>query len=170
MTDTRDHPPTTAEHTPPRPLRSEGMRAMQGHAPEQVEKPDARIRDVPLSAIDLSDLNVYGPEDPRGDSYAQIAGGVHKLESTVRPGVAAGQGREDFHALDEAQGLNPAVDGYTKVYDSFYGGDPVTLTKMGERYKVEKGRHRLFVARNEGLHSLPARVNEIDPPTAPPST
>ena len=94
MTDTRDHPPEIADSERPaaRPLRGEGMRAMQGYAPEKVEPTDSRIRDVPMSAIDTSNLNVYGPEDPRGDSYAQIADGVHKLENTVRPGVAAGKG------------------------------------------------------------------------------
>ncbi len=168
MTDTRDHPTEIADSERPaaRPLRGEGMRAMQGYAPEKVEPTDARIRDIPLSAIDTSNLNVYGPEDPRGDSYAQIAAGVHKLEDTVRPGVAAGMGREDFQALDQAQGLDPVTNGYTKTYDSFYGSDPVTLAKIGDRYEVDKGRHRLFVAKNEGLDSIPARVKEIDHPAA----
>ena len=66
----------------------------------------------------------------------------------------------------QQQGFDPATNGYTKVYDSFYGSDPVTVAKDGRHYEVDKGRHRLYVAQAEGLESLPARVKERQPPSA----
>lgn len=170
MKDTADTEPETPRHFVGRPLSREGMRSMQGGSPERGEPTDHGIQDIPLSAVDTRALNVYGPEDPRGDSYDQIADGCHKLNDTVRPGVQAGYGRDHFLSLDKAQGLDPATNGYTKAYDSFYGDNPITVLKDGQRYEVDKGRHRLFVAKQEGLTSVPARVKEFRPPPSDPST
>ncbi len=166
MKDTTDQPQEANDSPPARRMSSEGIRAMQG--PEPVEKAewiDRGIQDVPLNRIDLSGEHLYDRQDPRGDSYAQIADGVHKLQDTVRPAVGAGKERDYFQSLDQQQGLDPATNGYTKVYDSFYGSDPVTVGKDGNNYDVDKGRHRLYVAQAEGLDSLPARVKERQPPS-----
>ncbi len=167
MNDVKDKPPDFQDSQPPRRLGGEGMRAMQGVEPaEKAEWIDRGIQDVPLNRIDLRGEHLYDQQDPRSDSYAQIADGVHKLEDTVRPAVGAGKERDYFQSLDQQQGLDPAKNGYTKVYDSFYGSDPVTVAKDGRHYEVDKGRHRLYVAQAEGLESLPARVKERQPPSA----
>lgn len=166
MKDTTDLPQETNDSRPAQRMSSEGIRAMQGpEPPEKAEWIDRGIQDVPLNRIDLRGEHLYDAQDPRGDSYAQIADGVHKLQDTVRPAVGAGQQRDYFQGLDREQGLDPATNGYTKVYDSFYGSDPVTVAKDGNHYEVDKGRHRLYVAQAEGLDSLPARVKERQPPS-----
>ncbi len=116
------------------------------------------IQNVPLDQIDVGDSNVHGPQDFLRVSFEEMKNGVLKLEKVVRPAVRAGADREYFTKMDLEQGLE-GVNSYARVYDSFYGcRKPIRLGKIGSRYVVDHGYHRLFVAQQLGLESVPAEV------------
>jgi hypothetical protein len=116
------------------------------------------IQDVPLEQIDLSDSHVHNADDFEKVSYEEMVEGLRKLEEVVHPAVRGGAHADYFSQLDAEQRLDYA-HGYLKVYESFYAGDgPIKLEKIGDRYKVDHGHHRLFVARQLGLKTIPASV------------
>lgn len=115
------------------------------------------IIDVPISQIDTSDSSVQGAQDFRKVSHKQMVDGLQKLEQVVRPAVQNGADGDYFSELDAEEGLEHA-DGYRRIYDAFYGGEPIRLEKVGDSYQVTNGQHRLFVARELGLESIPASV------------
>jgi hypothetical protein len=116
------------------------------------------IIDVPLAAIDWREVDI-GPDHFAKVSYATIAAGIARLANEVKPQVDRGEGRDYFRKRDGEAGLDYA-HGLESVYDAFYGGDPIRLTKSAGRYSVTNGRHRLLVARKLGLESVPASVVE----------
>jgi hypothetical protein len=77
----------------------------------------------------------------------------------IQQEVNTGKSGDDFMAEDQAAGLDYA-HGKRRVYDLYYGSDPVTLNKMGEKYDIVSGRHRVFAAKELGLSTIPARVIE----------
>ena len=48
--------------------------------------------------------------------------------------------------------------GYHNIYRVFYGDEAIALEKMGNGYRVLNGYHRLTVAKELGLTTIPARV------------
>lgn len=116
------------------------------------------IQDVPLDQIDLSDSNIVDAGDFNKTSYAEMNEGVSKLDHVVRPAVQNGKGAEYFSQLDSEQGLD-YMQGHRRVYDTFYVGQPIDLLKSGDTYQVGTGGyHRLKVAKDQGLTSVPAHV------------
>lgn len=113
---------------------------------------------VPLSAIDSTDSMVTGPESYQKVSYPEMQRGVHVLDEVVLPAVRAGADGDHFSRMDAASGV-PYTDGTRRIYDAFFGDSgPVTLNRVGDRYTVTNGNHRIFIARRLGLTTLPARV------------
>lgn len=158
--------PTASENIdkPPPGWRppSDMIQTIQGQqdAPAESEWVDRGIQDVAVDKIDTSDMtHVNGPEDFKKVSYDEMAKGFQKLETVVQPGVEKGAGGDDFYKLDQQQGLDYA-NGYQRVYDAFYGGDAIKLEKDGEDYRVINGAHRLYVAKELGIQTVPARVKE----------
>ena len=117
------------------------------------------IKDVALSEINLNDSYVHGLEDFKKVSYKAMVNGIEKLQSTVHPAVAAGANGDTFSDLDAQQGQS-YEQGYRRIYDAFYGDDAIRLEKVKGQYQVINGYHRLFVAQQVGLDSLPANVVE----------
>ncbi len=115
------------------------------------------IVDVSIDQIDLSNSYVHGPDDFKKVTIDIMSSGLQKLESIVRSGVEKGYDGDYFSDLDTQQGLD-YQNGYRCVYDAFYGDEPIRLEKMNGRYQVVNGYHRLFVAQQLGLATLPASV------------
>jgi hypothetical protein len=119
--------------------------------------PGAGVRDVAIDQIDLSDSPIRGPADFHKVPYDDVVEGLGKLEEVVRPAVVDGADAGYFERLDAERGLS-YEHGYQRVYDAFYGTDAIRLERVGERYAVINGYHRLFVAQALGLATIPARV------------
>jgi len=150
--------------TPPPGWRpsSDTVQAIQGEQDTKAESEwvDRGIQNVAVDKIDTSDMtHVNGPEDFKKVSHDEMAEGFQKLKTVVQPGIEKGAGGDDFYELDQQQGLDYA-NGYQRVYDAFYGGDAIKLEKDGEDYRVINGAHRLFVAKELGIQTVPARVKE----------
>jgi hypothetical protein len=133
--------------------------ASESDAPSDSEWVDRGIQDVPLDTIDISDSPVEGEEDFRKVSHDDMVEGFSKLEKVVRPAVEQGADGDTFYQMDQVQGLD-YEHGYQRIYDSFYGTDAIRLNRDGERTTVVNGYHRLQVARELGIKTVPARVIE----------
>jgi hypothetical protein len=120
---------------------------------------DTGIHDVPISKIDVSDSPVKGSEDFKKVSHSEMVKGFHTLESEVHPAVEKGSVTDHFRSMDERKGLDYSR-GTQKVYESFYGQESIRLEKIGDSYKVINGYHRLYVANELKLSTVPARVLE----------
>lgn len=121
---------------------------------------DCGIQEVPVNQIDTSDMtHVNTPDDFNKVSYEEMKDGFHKLDTVVRPEVEKGTTGDTFYELDKKQNLDYA-NGYQRVYDAFYGGDAIQLEKDGDDYQVINGAHRLYVAEQLGVRSVPAHVRE----------
>lgn len=117
---------------------------------------------VAISDIDLSDSHVSSSDDFHKVSMSDMQAGLQKLQSVVAPAVAQGKDKDYFRELDQANGLS-YPDGYLRIYEAFYGDSPIRLEKIGGRYQVINGYHRLFVAQKLGIASLPANVITVQP-------
>ena len=117
------------------------------------------IQDVSLDQIDLSDTYVHCLADFRDRApHDELVEAIRKLEATVQPAVGQGADGDYFARLDAQQGLDYA-HGYQRVYETFYGSfEPIRLEHVGSAYKVVGGYHRLFVARELGLSTIPAHI------------
>jgi hypothetical protein len=85
--------------------------------------------------------------------------GVRRFAKTVLPAVRNRANAEDFDELDRQNGVD-YEHGIRRIYDAFYGNDPIRLEKIGNTYKVVGGYHRLHVAKELGLTEIPASVVE----------
>ena len=114
-------------------------------------------RTVELRRIDVSDSHVHGPNDFHKVSYDDMVEGFRKLQHVVRPAVEQGADGEYFSRLDAEQGLENA-QGYRHIYESFYGDSAIRLDALGDRYIVVNGYHRLYVAGDLGIETVPAHI------------
>jgi hypothetical protein len=117
------------------------------------------IQSVPIGSIDLSDSSVRGAGDFKKYSHDVLLDGVRRLRDEVQPAVERGADGDYFSDLDSRNGTD-YEHGLRRVYDSFYGMERIRLTKIGDKCTVENGYHRLTVAKELGLHSIPASVVE----------
>ena len=112
---------------------------------------------IPLDRIDPTDWASGADLAFEKVSREDVAGGIERLESVVRPAVDQGADGDYFDWLDSTSSLD-REHGYRRIYDAFYGDDAIRLGRVGPLYEVINGRHRLFVARQLGLSSIVARV------------
>lgn len=117
------------------------------------------MQDVPVYKIDISDSPVKGVDDFKKVPHSEMVRGFHTLETEVHPAVEKGARNDDFRAMDQRRGLE-YPQGSQKIYESFYGQDAIRLEKMGDSYKVINGYHRLYVANELKIPTVPARVIE----------
>jgi hypothetical protein len=94
-----------------------------------------------------------------GLSRADYRWAVQTWNDTVGPGVAGGKTRENFverDARSNAQPLRRTAD----VYDMFLGSDPIRVDRRPDgSLDVVNGRHRLLIAQELGIKTLPGQVS-----------
>ncbi len=152
---------TAPSFQPPRPVSREikQIASVQGVSPESGQDwKDLGIVDVPVadlpspegvsSAADFNHHIVY-------DQAVQATQALPRLQAEVK----AGKGRDDFWCEDQAAGLS-REQGRERLYDLYYGDDPITVEKIGNQYNILSGRHRIFAAQQAGLETIPAHVRE----------
>ena len=95
---------------------------------------------------------VHDAADYHKVSKAEMIAGFEKL-TQVRRWI--GQGATEQQLCDEsrAKGLSE-VQSYHNIYRVFYGESAIALEKVGDRYRVINGYHRLAVARELGWTCL----------------
>lgn len=135
-----------------------GIKAMQGESETRSEWKDHGIVDVPVA--DLPDPDgVSSPQDFDHHISWEDAQSATKQLPDIQKQIAEGKSADDFSAEDQAAGLEYS-QGKRRLYDLYYGSDPVTLDKDGSEYDIVSGRHRIFSAKELGLETIPAHVRE----------
>ena len=123
------------------------------------------LTDLDVSAADLDENPVLDDDRSRatfgkgGLSRADYRWAVQTWNDTVGPGVASGKTREDFAERDarsNAQPLRRTAD----VYDMFLGTDRIRADRQSDgSLNIVNGRHRLLIARELGIKSVPGQVS-----------
>lgn len=116
---------------------------------------------VPLSSINAVEMaSLPADEEYRKTPKAEIQRGFEALRSDILPAIKqSGADSDFFFKLDQVSGKN-AEHGVQRVYDAFFGSDPIALNrtlKEGE-YEITSGRHRIKVAREQGWPAIPAKL------------
>lgn len=113
---------------------------------------------VPLSAIDDADSAVVGPESfGKGYSPDDLTWAFTALNEVVLPAISRGEGSDYFQELDQAQG-RAGSRSYDDTYRGFFEkGSAIKLDRRADgTFGVGNGYHRIWLARQLGLQSLPA--------------
>ena len=117
------------------------------------------IRDILLNMIDLDDSPVRDEADYHKVSKAEMVAGFAKL-TQVRRWIS--QGATDQWLYDAAQeareGGTTEAQSHYNIYRVFYGDNAIVLERVGNRYRVLNGYHRLAVAQELGWTTIPAKV------------
>ena len=123
------------------------------------------LTDVEVSSADLAENPILDNNGSQGTfgkgglSRADYRWAVQTWNDTVGPAVSSGKTRADFVARDaqsNAQALRRAAD----VYDMFLGTDRIRADLQPDgSLNIINGRHRLLVARELGIKSLPGQVS-----------
>lgn len=179
LKETQDADDAKPQPHPKKQFGETGQRTMQG--PEIEEKANEgsdNSQETPQSAIEQKELNriqdvpvsqlpwpegVNGPQDFEKISHQDAVHVTNELQK-MKPLIEEGYGAEDFGQLDKANGVD-YLTGQQRIFELFYGSDPIRVYKYGEQYSIDKGRHRVYVAKELGLETIPAQVREIDPPS-----
>jgi hypothetical protein len=116
-----------------------------------------------LDRVDIGDSGVSGPESFHKTDYATMREGTQRLDEVVLPAVQRGADGDHFARMDAERGLD-YEHGYQRVYDAFFGTDSLRLDARADgSYAVTNGYHRIHVARELGLRTLPARISGRPP-------
>jgi len=117
------------------------------------------IRDIPLDMIDLSDSPVHNETDYHKVPKSEMIAGFEKL-ARVRQWISQGATDQQLFDVDREgrEGGLPEAQSHYNIYKVFYGENPIKLEKVGDRYHVINGYHRLMVAQELGWTTIPARV------------
>jgi hypothetical protein len=103
------------------------------------------------------------PGDFRKVSEATMRQGLLRLQE-MRPAIESGAGANvDYWRQKDASLKLAYEDGYQRVYEAFYGHDAIRVEQEGATFTVVNGRHRLHLAQEMGIGSLPMRVVERRP-------
>lgn len=117
---------------------------------------------VQVANADLAENPIVGAFG-RGDTgRADYRWLVQTWDEVVGPGVGRGMTRDDFVQRDAERGA-PPLRRTSDVFDLFLGdANRIRLTRRADgSLEVNNGRHRLAVARELGVASLPAQVIEL---------
>jgi hypothetical protein len=74
--------------------------------------------------------------------------------------------KEHWAKVDREKGFQYS-EGYQRIYEAFHGTEPIRLNKDGNKYTIENGRHRLWLAKRMGISVLPASIVERKTGTQP---
>jgi len=120
--------------------------------------------------IDPSSVNVDGGELHWQKLSQENARLSFKALERIRPFLndddiqttpGARQCRHRISELKDAKGGPVFSETDLRFFDLYFGSDHIRVDKSGSSYDVTNGRHRLWLARQEGVRALPAQVNEL---------
>lgn len=115
---------------------------------------------INVSDIPSDEIGSLSEGDFRKYSYAEMQEGARRFDLEVRPAVEAGAGR-DFFKQKDREAASDYEHGLERLYDSYYGSEPIRVTRMKSgRMEVTNGRHRLFVAKQAGIATVPVSLVE----------
>lgn len=131
------------------------------------QRPSGSVSSPSISGVGAEKVSLSQIDDDRKGrplsfekvSRDKVSAGLDRLKSVVEPAVTIGKGADYFKARDAAEGLS-GEQSYSGIHNWFYNSDhAIKLTRTGSgRFEVTNGYHRLAVAREMGIESLPVIV------------
>ncbi len=135
-----------------------GIKSLQGQEVESRDWIDHGIVDVPVADLPMPE-DVNSPDDFNHHISWEDARSATQALPQIQQEVNAGKTADDFSKEDEQNNLD-WQHGRRRIYDLYYGSDPVALDKIGDEYQINSGRHRVYAAKVCGLETIPARLME----------
>lgn len=120
------------------------------------------LAEIDVAAADLDGNPILGSFGRGDTTRSDYRWAVQTWDEVVRPGVANGMTRTDFEARDTGRDA-PPLRRSAAVFDMFMGDtDRLRVTRRPDgSLDVTNGRHRIAVARELGIKSLPAEVIDL---------
>ncbi|MBF0232903.1 MAG: hypothetical protein HQK65_07675 [Desulfamplus sp.] len=120
---------------------------------------DKGIIDVKLS--DIPEVNdIVDKKSFIKISMEDMQIGLNRLQEMQKVfNIGDGKNSDYWREKDQTLGLNYS-NGYQRVYEAFFGMEPIRVEKNGSAYEIVNGRHRIWLAKKMGLNSLPMSVVE----------
>lgn len=140
-----------------------GLEAKLGQTENVTRNPNnpTDIEQVPVDKVNNPDMQ--GAQD--FDSPAEYASYRREAEmlKQMQPAIEHGAGPDTWDAWDKHNQIGHYTPdgytrGYTDVYKGYYENDTIALEQRGDQYEILNGRHRVCVAQEAGLKTVPARV------------
>ncbi len=115
---------------------------------------ETRMNNFDISNLQLPE-HIQGEKDFQKVKLDEMQDGLKKLQE-MKPVIEQGIGnRKDYWAdIDKKKGLD-YPNGYQRVYEAFYGLEPIRIIKDGDKYDITNGRHRIWAAKQLGIKTLP---------------
>jgi hypothetical protein len=127
-----------------------------------IPPPPSAWNDEGIKFVNVADLpepeGISGSADFRKVPADEMRAGLAKL-AEMRPQIENGTGATiDYWAdRDRQLGLD-YHGGYQRIYEAFFGADCIKVNQDADRYDVDNGRHRIWLAKRLGVEQLPMRV------------
>ena len=117
-----------------------------------------QLPEIGVDQLDYSDNPIIDGFGRGGLNRGDYRWAVEAWDTKVKPTLARGAGRDELASRDAASNARP-LRRLADVYDTFLGSDAITVSRMPNgKFDVQNGRHRIEVARELGVNSLPVRV------------
>lgn len=123
------------------------------------------LAEIVVSGVELDDNPILDDNGAQGTfgkgglSRSDYRWAVQTWDDVVGPGVAAGKTRDDFAMRDVASDARP-LRRTADVYDMFLGSERIRADRRPDgSLNIINGRHRLLIARELGIKSLPGDVH-----------
>lgn len=117
------------------------------------------LQDVSVEAADLEDSPIVGGFGRGGTTRSDYRWAVQTWADLVEPGIRRGMTRVDF-AQRDTDNASPPLRRAADVYDLFLGSDRIRVDQRPDgSLDVVNGRHRLAIARELGIRTLPGQVS-----------
>lgn len=139
-------------------VQTNGRRGSAGASPPRFA--EKGMVSIGVDDIPDEEIGLLTKEDFRKYSYDEMLEGARCFDRDVRPAVETGSGRDYFQAKDRETGSD-YEHGLERLYDAYFGSEPIRVTRLSSgRLEVTNGRHRLFVAKQAGVRTVPVSLVE----------
>jgi hypothetical protein len=117
-----------------------------------------QLSEIGVDHLDYSNNPIRDGFGRGGLNRGDYRWAVEAWDTKVKPALARGAGRDELAARDAASNARP-LRRLADVHDIFLGSDAIAVSRMSNgKLDVQNGRHRIEVAREMGVKSLPVRV------------
>ena len=123
----------------------------------------AELQEVPLDQIPQTDIQ--SPNDFSSEEKYQGMRREVEMLKQMKPAVSQNANGDTFDSWDKTNQIGhyspeSHTRGYQDIYHSYYGNnDCIALSpKKDGGYDIINGRHRIYLAREAGMKSVPVRI------------
>lgn len=119
------------------------------------------IQDVEVHKLPDTEIAEITGEKDFGKVPKDVMEAGIKRYSEMKQIIDSGEGNhwEYWAKIDKEKGLE-YPNGYQSTYEAFYGKDAIRIERDGDKQRILNGRHRVWLAKQMGIKTLPASIIE----------